>query len=298
MKNGKQIVLRASEGITFRVQGEEDNIVIEAIIENTMCSNSCYNYKNPYIPEGYVHLCGTWETGFVIQNKEDGSEFVWIPALYLDEDGTIDGKNFNEKFGRKNWYNSDFSEKGWHEEANQSFTESVKKYGGFYFSRYHASTEKGKLVFKKGNQPWVNINYYDAEKAAANYAKNSKDVISQITNGAAFDTVLRWIIKSKAKTYDEIVKDSTSWGNYWNTQNPPREVMPTGSSEAQSVLGIYDLAGNVVEWTSEIYGIFSRVQRGGDHVVCGYEQPAAKRDIRLPDDYWFNTSFRAVLYIK
>jgi len=173
MKNGKEIVLKAAEGIVFQVQEDEERIVIEAINEHS--SLDCtYNYKNPKIPKGYVHLCGTWNTGFVIKNQFDGSEFVWIPVGMLDADATLDGKNFNEKFGRVNWYNSDFSKSGYHEEVNQEFFESVKKYGGFYFARYHASKENGRLVFKKGNMPWGNITFFDAEALAANYGRCSK----------------------------------------------------------------------------------------------------------------------------
>lgn len=298
MKNGKRIVLEASEGITFRVQEGKDEIVIEAVMENIKSSNSTYNYRKPYIPEGYMHLYGTWTEGFTIQNVDDGSEFVWVPAGWLDADATLDGKNFNEKFGRKNWYNSDFSEKGYHEEENQEFVESVKKYGGFYFPTCHASKENGKLVFKKGNLPWVNINYLDAEALATNYARGSKDVKSCITSGAAFDSVLRWIIKSRAKTLNEVVKDSTSWGNYWNTTNSPKKVMPTGSNEKWCACNIYDIAGNVDEWTSEQYCGSCRVLRGGYYDNFGYDWPAANRDYDYPNNYFSHTSFRAMLYIK
>jgi len=127
MKNGKEIVLKAAEGIVFQVQEDEERIVIEAINEHS--SLDCtYNYKNPKIPKGYVHLCGTWNTGFVIKNQFDGSEFVWIPVGMLDADATLDGKNFNEKFG-KMWHNLDFSISGFNEEISPEDIESVKKYG-------------------------------------------------------------------------------------------------------------------------------------------------------------------------
>lgn len=297
MKNGKRIVLEASEGITFRVQEGVDEIVIEDINyeKNLVYSD---NYKNPYIPEGYVHLEGTWDTGFVIQNKADKSEFVWIPVGWLDADSTLDANHFDEKFGRMNWYDSDFSQSGYHEETNRDLVESVKKYGGFYFARYHASITDRKLVFKKGNKPWVNINYHDAETAAARYAKGSKDLVSQITSGAAFDSVLRWVIKSKVKTYDEVVKDSTSWGNYWNAQNSPHKVMPKGSNERWCALRIYDLAGNVDEWTSEQYKNSWRVLRGGDYFSGGFVWPVAFRINYNPSSNYIRTSFRAVLYKK
>lgn len=297
MKNGKRIVLEAEEGITFRVQEGKDEIVIRAIIEQ-LHSDYSGSYNNPKIPEGYVHLQGTWREGFVIQNRADGSIFTWIPVDYLYDTGTLDGKKFVEKFGRRNFYNSDFSESGYHEEVNKEFIKSVKKHGGCYISSCHASKENGKLVFKKGNMPWVNINYYDAEKAAASYAKDSKDVVSIITNGAVFDSMLSWIVKAEAKTLDEVVKDSTSWGNYWNSPNSPHKVMPTGSNEKWCACNIYDIAGNVDEWTSEEYVNSRRVLRGGYYLFSGNIWPAAFRNFHNPYFYCISTSFRAVLYLK
>ena len=297
MISGKKILLKAQEGITFRVQEGTEVIVIEAVMDNVSFPNSYDNYQNPYIPEGYEHLEGTWDTGFVIRNMSDGSEFVWIPVGYLNPDATLDGIHFNEKYGRTNWYDSDLSEVGYHEEENQELVKSIRKYGGYYFARYHASKENGKLVFKKGNMPWVNIDYCDAEATAVGYA-NGEDVASCVTSGAAFDTVLRWIIKSGAKTHDEVVKDSTSWGNYWNTKNSPREVMSTSSNKMWCACNIYDIAGNVEEWTSEIYDDSRRVLRGGNFNRSGLRWPAADRYNYLPFDLYDCTSFRAVLYKK
>ena len=300
MKTEKEIVLKAAEGITFRVHEEEERIVIEAI--NKPSSADCsYNYKNPKIPQGYVHLCGTWDTGFVIRNQFEGSEFVWIPVGWLDADATLDGKNFNEKFGRVNWrHNLDFSRSGFNEEVSPEDIESVKKYGGYYFARYLASKEDGMLVFKKGNMPLGNIIYPNAETFAEDYARgrSGKDVVSKITSGAAFDSVLRWIIKSRAKTLDEVAKDSTSWGNYSNTTNSPKNVMPTGSDEKWSVLNIYDIAGNVEEWTSERFKNVGRVLRSSSYSYRGYDRPACYRGSTSQGDISFGKGFRVVLYLK
>ena len=53
------------------------------------------NYKNPIIPTGFHYICGTWKSGYVIEDNLTHSQYVWIPVGYLISDGTIDGKNFD-----------------------------------------------------------------------------------------------------------------------------------------------------------------------------------------------------------
>ena len=61
------------------------------------------------------------------------------------------------------------------------------------------------------------------------------------------------------------VADSTGKGNYdedENTNSWRGRVTVTGSSENYAVKNIYDLAGNVAEWTKEAYSTYRRVIRG------------------------------------
>lgn len=280
MENGKENVLEKAKSKTLRKVKET-------------------NYQNPVVPEGYIHLEGSWKGGFVIQNQEDGSEFVWIPVGFLDSDGTFDGKNFSRKFGRRKFRERNFLKKGYDEQLNYDLVESVKKYGGFYIARYQASEEDGRLVFKKGNIPWVDVTYFEAATVSADYAKSRKDVRSCLTTGAAFDSVISWILKSKAKTLDEVIKDSSSWGNYPKTLNEARGdwMMPTGNKKKWSVLRIYDLAGNGDEWTSEKKG-YSYMLRGGSYYDEKEESYVTKRDPDAPDDCGSDTTFRAILYLK
>lgn len=255
------------------------------------------NYQNPVVPKGYIHLEGTWRTGFVIQNQEDGSEFVWIPVGFLDPDGTLDGKHFNKKFGRRKFKERNFSKQGYYEQLNYDLVKSVKKYGGFYFARYEASEDHGRPVFKKGNTPWVYVEYYEAAVVCADYAKSSNSVNSCLTTGAAFDSVVSWILKSGAKTEDEVIKDSNSWGNF-PEKTGKKEIMPTGSKKKWSVLRIYDLAGNAEEWTSEESND-GFVQRGGCYLSEDYDMTyVAERGGTEPGCCCGDVGFRAILYLK
>ena len=296
MKRYEKFVLEVEKGITFKVsEGTRGELIIRA---TNVCSE---NYANPPIPKGYRHILGEWNNGFTIERDSDGSQFVWIPVGSLDSNGTLDGENFSEKFGRRNYMNDKFSDNAFNEALNGELCKqlkSVRKYGGFYISRYNISrSKKGKLQSVKGVRPWVGINFDDVKKVASTIEDNEA-VKSHLTFGAEYDSVLEWFIKTKVKTLAEIAKDSTEWGNYWDTENSPRKVVETGSREEWCANNIYDFAGNVNELTQELYQISYCVIRGG----CYYDGEnlcsVACRNVYNPDDVYFDTGFRATLWIK
>ena len=299
MKRYEKFVLEAEKDITFEVsEGTSGELIIRAL--NIATANVYFtNYVNPPIPEGYKHVCGEWNNGFVIERCSDGSQFVWIPVGSLDSNGTLDGEHFSEKFGRRNYMNDEFSDDKFNEVLNGELLEqleSVKKYGGFYISRYNISkSSAGKPQSVKGVMPWVNINFYDAKKVASTIEDNEA-VKSHLTFGAEYDSVLEWFIKTK--TLAEIVEDSTEWGNYWNTENSPKKVVETGSREEWCANNIYDFAGNVDEWTQEKNESSRRVIRGGVYNDNGGSYPVAYRSFYNPYDGCSDTGFRATLYIK
>lgn len=304
MKRYEKFVLEAEKGITFEVsEGTRGEVIIRAL--NIATDNSySINYVNPPIPEGYKHVCGEWNNGFVIERCSDESQFVWIPVGSLDSNGTLDGKDFSEKFGRRNYMNDEFSDDEFNEALNGELLEqleSVKKYGGFYISRYNISkSSKGKPQSVKGVIPWVNISF-DEAKMIASTIEDNEAIKSHLTFGAEYDSILEWFIKTKVKILAEIAEDSTEWGNYWNAKNSPRKVVETntGSREEWCANNIYDLAGNVNEWTQERNKNLYRVTRGGDYGDGGDECPVAYRGYSNPDGAcFFNTGFRATLYIK
>ena len=301
MKRYEKFVLEAEKGITFEVsEGTSEELIIRAL--NIATSDDCSeNYADPPIPEGYKHICGEWNDGFVIERCSDGSQFVWIPVGSLDSNGTLDGEHFSEKFGRRNYMDDEFSDDEFNEALNGELLEqleSVKKYGGFYISRYNISkSSAGKPQSVKGVMPWVNINFYSAEKIAS-IIEDNEAVKSHLTFGAEYDSVLEWFIETKVKTLAEIARDSTEWGNYWNTGNSPEKVVETGSREEWCANNIYDFAGNVYEWTQEKNKSLYRVIRGGGCSNDANFYPVAYRYYVNPYNYYGDTGFRVTLYIK
>ena len=302
MKRYEKFVFEAEKGITFELsEGTSGELIIRALNIATANVYST-NYVNPPIPEGYKHVCGEWNNGFVIERCSDGSQFVWIPVGSLVSNGTLDGEHFSEKFGRRNYMNiNEFSDDKFNEALNDELLEqleSVKKYGGFYISRYNISkSSEGKPQSVKGVMPWVNINFDDAKKVASTIEDNEA-VKSHLTFGAEYDSVLEWFIKTKVKTLAEIAEDSTEWGNHWNTENSPKKVVETGTREEWCANNIYDFAGNVAEWTQEQYKSSYRVNRGGNYYEDGNNDPVACRGCNNPNDDYDNVGFRATLYIK
>ena len=257
------------------------------------------NYTNPPIPKGYKHVCGEWDNGFVIERCSDGSQFVWIPVGILYSKGMLDGKHFSERFGRRNYYKEDeFEEDEFYEALNDELLEqfeSIKKYGGFYISRYNISkSSEGKPQSVKGVIPWVNIKFDDAKKVASTIEDNEA-VKSHLTFGAEYDSVLEWFIETGVKTFCEITENSNEWGNNRNTKNSPRKLVETGSREEWCANNIYDFAGNVIEWTQEQYEGWKSVVRGGSF---GDWEPVAYRNYLNPDISDDRTGFRATLCIK
>lgn len=258
------------------------------------------NYTNPPIPEGWEHVEGKWNNGFVIKDFK-GNQFVWIPVGFLDANGTLDGTNFTEKFGRRNYQDDKFSDDEFNEKLEEELCkqwESVKKYGGFYISRYNISRNKQTEEAQsfKGEMPWINIRLYDAMEAAKGFG-DGVYVTSHLTFGAEYDCVLEWFIKSKARTREEVENDSTGWGSFFNSKNYQKDIVKTGIREEWSTNNICDFAGNVNEWTNEKKGRSPGVIRGGSYSDYGFTFPVASRYWRNPFGRYNATGFRATLFL-
>ena len=88
------------------------------------------------------------------------------------------------------------------------------------------------------------------------------------------------------------VANSTGKG-YYGQSSPTT----TGSDANYAVKNIYDLAGNVWEWTMEAFTSTSRVYRGGYYDGSGGLYPASSRDIRTPSYSNGSLGFRSALYL-
>lgn len=196
------------------------------------------------------------------------------------------------------------------ESPAESVRTSVGKYGGFYIAKYEAgiegTTENNSLDTKtatdgsekplsqSGKGVWNFITRSDAMIVAASMVNTEDEVKSGLISGEAWDTTLQWMVSTSYNAVNEPNAgydiDSTGNGVYGQTSKTT-----TGQ---YSVNNIYDMAGNVYEWTTEncaVIGDRSLINRGGGYDNSGSVYPAASRgaiDERM-NPY---IGFRVVLY--
>ena len=250
------------------------------------------------IPKGFKYKEGTKDTGLVIQQDEKGNEFVWVPAT-------------------ESTYRKDLSFPGVILTGDDTLpngitdeTADIVKYGGFYIGRYEAGIPKGDTsssnkigipVSKKDATVWTDIDYTNS-KASAESMISNEYVQTGLLTGKAWDTTCHWI-EGSLKSINELasLKDSRYYGNYNNSLSPANENSVTkrtaGFNENWKVKNIYDLAGNVWEWTSATYSS-GFIDRGGSYNDDGSVDPVSCRRDYVASNTDGNIGFRLRLYIK
>ncbi len=270
--------------------------------ENTIFGVNCslVIYRIPKEKVCYIDWTNSHEVE-TLQRTYD--QFVWTPVNLLKPNGTLDGDSFTEKFGRRNYRNVEFSESEYNEVLTDELVlqkESVDKYGGFFSSRYDISEDskdKGRPRSIKGAYPWINEDRIMDYPSIAN-SMFKGEITSHLMYGAEYDTREEWVIETKTKTFNDIAKDSSKWGNHWDTEGFSNEMLKTGACEEWCVNNIYDFTGNVTERTQEKHGSSSHVIRGCHYYEYGYHCPADYRNYDVPFYKYNYPGFRVTICIR
>ena len=196
--------------------------------------------------------------------------------------------------------------------------------------RTRSTTGISKVVVKRDAYPYIYVQWGDGmntvgEEGAVYLSKNMYNAIeigatSTLCYGVQWDATMKFVEDSTHST-----SNSTNWGNYknnaWNitrttasysedyaesytpiTSNKEKTssesfLLTTGASDSFKAKNIFDLAGNVYEWTMEADGGTYRVSRGGYYDYDGSSLPASIRNMINPTSSLGFVGFRSALYL-
>ena len=268
-----------------------------------------YSDGEVWIPEGFKvadDSASTVQGGIVIEDK-DGNQFVWVPVATLAD-------------YKRTWYTGYDSFSEYSEALPEDEKTSVERYKGFYIGRYEAgdkenteaktlrsSNDVTKTVTIKANQaPYNLVTRAQAISLAEGFAtKQVYKAKTKLVSSYAWDTTIEFIQKVNSD-----YGNRSEEGNYFDTTfsytditgakqtkaSSDYELVPTG--QTIPVCNIYDMGGNVFEWTTESSSITNRpyARRGGYYHDNFAVSPAGYR-YRDSDGAYGNIGFRLTLFM-
>ena len=249
-----------------------------------------------WIPEGFkisADSASTVQGGIVIEDK-DLNQFVWVPVAtiaaykrtaYSTNVATTETDTATNSIKiNLNSSNSDYFTEALPEDEKTS----VERYKGFYIGRYEAgdkestvakilrnSNDVTKTVTIKANQaPYNYVTRTQAESLAEGFAtKQGYKAKTKLVSSYAWDTTIAFLQKVNSD-----YGSSSEEGNYSNTTFSYTDITGATKTKAKSssvlvptgqttpVCNIYDMGGNVWEWTTESLSItgLRYANRGGN----------------------------------
>ena len=268
-----------------------------------------YSDGEVWIPEGFrisTDSASTVQGGVVIEDK-DGNQFVWVPVATLAD-------------YKRTWYTGYGAFSGYSEALPEDEKTSVERYKGFYIGRYEAgdkenteaktlrsSNDVTKTVTIKANQaPYNYVRRTQAVSLAEGFAtKQGYKAKTKLVSSYAWDTTIAFLQKVNSD-----YGSSSEEGNYYDTTfsytditgatktkaSDSEVLVPTG--QTTPVCNIYDMGGNVWEWTTESYSstTYPYAKRGGRYSGDFASGPAGSRFFDS-DDANASYGFRLTLFM-
>ena len=218
-----------------------------------------------YMPEGFKIAKGSASTvqgGVVIEDK-DGNQFVWVPVATIAD-------------YKRTWYTGDGTLSKYSEALPEDEKTSVEKYKGFYIGRYEAgdkdSTEASTPALRTSSSSTSNKISIKANQAPYNYVTRTQAISlaegfkkqqgykakTNLVSSYAWDTTIAFLQKVNSD-----YGNSSEEGNYNDTTFSYTDITGASKTKAKNsnvlvptgqttpVCNIYDMGGNVWEWTTE-----------------------------------------------
>ena len=260
----------------------------------------------------------TVNQGIVIVDSNE-NEFVWIPVgkIYTDVEKTdanakiIElGRYEFDSNGNKSAYSGSYVEevkgttnttlKNWGNTVAKNITNfknSIVSNGGYYIGRYEARTTTARtatnnaltqITEKETDQVYNYVTQLQAASQAQNMYNSSK-FTSDLINSYAWDTATLFL-------------QTCGTNEKYSRQTTLNTILSQTGTNTQSIkdvqCNVYDMASNVIEWTSETSDCSSApcVNRGGR-----YDQKNYYTNIRSGDSTSYKNNiigFRPILYLN
>ena len=246
-----------------------------------------------WIPEGFrisKDSASTVQGGVVIEDK-DLNQFVWVPVATLAD-------------YKRTWYTGVSTLSKYSEALPEDEKTSVERYKGFYIGRYEAgdkdsteastpdlrtwsSSTSNKISIKANQAPYNYVTRTQAVSLAEGFAtKQGYKAKTKLVSSYAWDTTIEFLQKVNSD-----YGNSSEEGNYHDTTFSYTDItgasktkkknssvlIPTG--QTTPVCNIYDMGGNVFEWTTESYSDTDSpdAYRGGNFSFHFADFPAGGR---------------------
>ena len=287
-----------------------------------------------WIPEGFKvagDSASTVQGGVVIEDK-DGNQFVWVPVATIADykrtaySGNVATEETDTKTNSIKIKPSSLNNNYYTEALPEDEKTSVERYKGFYIGRYEAgdkeSTGTTKATFRTNSTDTSNSVTIKADQVPYNYVTRTKAVSlaegfatkqgykakTKLVSSYAWDTTIAFIEKT-VNNYGS----SSSQGNYRDKSVTYKDItdeskpektkaknlsLLVATGQTTPVCNIYDMGGNVWEWSTESYSNTSYpcAQRGGYYDSFFAYYPAGYREDYSDGAYEF-VGFRLTLFM-
>ena len=264
----------------------------------------------------------TVEKGIVVEDSK-GNQYVWIPCTTEDSKSQL-------QFKRTEW---DVEDDGGTKASKDELTltcpenysdngltyavvneivaqvkaekDSVRRNGGYYIGRYEVGDENGTAVIKADKTPMSNIIWSTAYSKAKGIGGGT-GATTYLCSSYAWDTAINFIQNNGFPNYARAREDS--YNENWvdkNVKDSKENIIKAANKSERFSTGkttpkcnIYDMGGNVIEFTTEVMPSTSEpaVFHGGDYY--GNVYPAGQRIDGSTSSATSRLGFRATLFLK